>query len=103
MRETILKGYKTEKEKETFAIHTIPDAVYVIADFRISAAEEPAVLVLHELLEAVSTQHFVLLMVTLVLLCNDFHNTVNILISAHTIACQIGYCVGGNFNIHIWA
>ena len=28
---------------------------------------------------------------------------INQVYCSHKIAWQIGYCVGGNFNIHIWA
>ena len=45
---------------------TISDTVYVVADFGVSTPIETTVFVFHELLEAVTTQHFVLLVVTLV-------------------------------------
>lgn len=46
--------------------------VDMIADFRISATKEATLFILHELFKPISTQHFVLLMVTLVLLHISF-------------------------------
>ena len=50
------------------------DAVYMVGDLGVSAGGEHTVFILHELLEPVTTQNLVLLVVALVLLWNSFYN-----------------------------
>lgn len=49
-------------------ITIVSDTVYVVADFGVATSKESTVLIFHEFLEAISTQHFVFLVVTFMFL-----------------------------------